>query len=134
MRIKPIIFLLAYTILVVSFFLRFLKIDQTDYEGTIKIIMGYDNLYFYLNLFIVTVYGAIYLKTKSLRFFKLVLILLSIIFALNVFPVLLHPFTFGTNSLQIAFYLHYFAISSIVLLIYIPTMNDRTSHETNNKN
>lgn len=115
---NSLLFILFYTLIVVSFFIPFIKVDLTDYEGCIKVIMGYDNFFFYINLFIVLLMNIILIKKKSTTIFNLVLIFLFIIFALHIIRFVLHPFTIGTYSFHIGFYLHYFSILMIVYLIY----------------
>ncbi|MBU3661320.1 MAG: hypothetical protein FGM14_15735 [Flavobacteriales bacterium] len=112
------LFILFYTLTVVSFFIPFIKIDLTDYEGSIKVMMGYDNLYFYINLIIVICFNVILKKKKSFRTFTLTIVCLFIILALDIIPIVIHPFTFGKYSFQVGFHLHYFSISMIVYLIY----------------
>lgn len=103
--------------LIVSFFIPLLSIDLTDYEGEVKIMMGYDNFYFYVNALVVVLFNTFYYFKKSTIIFNLTITVLGVILFLNFTAIVLHPFTFGTNSIQIGFYLHYLSIAMIVYLI-----------------
>lgn len=103
--------------LIVSFFIPLLSIDLTDYEGEVKIMMGYDNFYFYVNALVVVLFNTFYYFKKSTIIFNLTITVLGVILFLNFTAIVLHPFTFGTNSIKIGFYLHYLSIAMIVYLI-----------------
>lgn len=112
------LFTIFYSLIITSFFIPFLQIDLTDYEGNITLVMGYDNLYFFLNTAILFLVNLILIKIKSRMIFSLAIVFLSIIFLLDIIPLVTHPFTFGEYTLLVGFYLHYFANTVITYLIY----------------
>lgn len=127
MKTHTILLILFYTLITVSFFIPFITIDLTDYEGGIKVLQGYDNFYFYINLIIVVWFNIFFVKKKSTRTFNLTIIYLCVILALDIIPIV--TFSFGTYSFQAGFYLHYFSISMIVYLIWYSSRT-RFIHKT----
>ena len=117
MKRSTILLLSFYTMLIVSFFIPLITIDLTDYEGEIKIMMGYDNFYFYVNALVVVLFNIFFYFKKSTRIFNLTITVLGIILFLDFTAIVLHPFTFGSYSIHIGFYLHYLSIATIVYLI-----------------
>ena len=117
MKRSTILLLPFYTVLIVSFFIPLVTIDLTDYEGEVKIMMGYDNFYFYVNALVVVLFNIFFYFKKSTRIFNLTITVLGIILFLDFIAIVLHPFTFGTYSIHIGFYLHYLSIATIVFLI-----------------
>lgn len=114
MKIHKQMLILFYSLTVISFFIPFLKIDLTDYEGDIIVLIGYDNLYFYINLIILIFFN--FILKKSVLSFTISIVGLSIVLALEIMSTVFHPFTFGTHSYQFGFYLHYFSISIIMYI------------------
>ena len=117
MKRSTILLLSFYTMLIVSFFIPLITIDLTDYEGEVKIMMGYDNFYFYVNALVVVLFNIFFYFKKSTRIFNLTITVLGILLFLDFTAIVLHPFTFGTYSIHIGFYLHYLSIATIVYLI-----------------
>lgn len=117
MKRSTILLLPFYTILIVSFFIPLVTIDLTDYEGEVKIMMGYDNFYFYVNALVVVLFNIFFYFKKSTRIFNLTITVLGIILFLDFTAIVLHPFTFGSYSIHIGFYLHYLSIATIAYLI-----------------
>jgi hypothetical protein len=117
MKRSTILLLPFYTMLIVSFFIPLVTIDLTDYEGEVKIMMGYDNFYFYVNALVVVLFNIFFYFKKSTRIFNLTITVLGIILFLDFTAIVLHPFTFGSYSIHIGFYLHYLSIATIAYLI-----------------
>jgi hypothetical protein len=117
MKRGTILLLTLYILLIITFFIPLITIDSTDYEGDIKIMMGYDNLYFYVNLMVVVLLNIFFFLKKSPRIFNLSIIVLAIILFLDFTAIVIHPFSFGTYSIHMGFYLHYLSVATILYLI-----------------